>query len=350
MALLYELADYSLQSLIKVPSERACTSQLRKWGIPGDKESKKEPVMKTSIVTQDHKRGIQPTLYEARLNFNINDNKLKVIEMKEKLSKIDKNIGYSHVIPSNMKFSDEFTKFGTQFIGSPLSYQLLPLEENFKFITNINKVDKYSVITEEITMLDYDKVPLGVVNYNCEWEPLSSKEKQYMEKLFITMEGSFELEKATRRQRDCELWFEERKNRITSSNAHKIFIRKRNFETLVTSLYNKKNDFNNLPKMIQTALQHGIKNEIVAKEKYTKIMNFKLMRNILIEDVGLVIQPNIPWLGASPDGKVIDNFNVPSRGLIEVKCPYTKRDCDIFGLVENDDFYVGLDEKKKIHI
>ena len=146
MALLYELADYSLQSLIKVPSETACTSQLRKWGIPGDKESKKEPVMKTSIVTQDHKRGIQPTLCEARLNFDINDNKLKVIEMKEKLSKIDKNIEYSHVIPSNMKFSDEFTKFGTQFIGSPLCYQLLPLEENFKFITNINKVDKYSVI------------------------------------------------------------------------------------------------------------------------------------------------------------------------------------------------------------
>ena len=117
-------------------------------------------------MTQDHKREIQPTLYEARLNFNINDIKLKVIEMKEKLSKIDKNIGYSHVIPTNMKFSDKFTKFGTQFIGSPLSYQLLPLEENFKFITNINKVGKYSVITEEITMLHYYKVPLGVVNYN----------------------------------------------------------------------------------------------------------------------------------------------------------------------------------------
>ena len=170
-----------------------------------------------------------------------------------------------------------------------------------------------------------------------------------MEKVFITMEGSVELEKATRRQRDYEILFEERKNRIKSSNAHKIFIRKRNFETLVNSLYNKKNDFNYLPKMIQTSLQHGMKNEIVAKEKYTKIMNFKLTRNILIEDVGLVIQPNIPWLGASPDGKVIDNFNVSSRGLIEVKCPYTKRDCDIFVLVENDDFYVGLDEKK-IHI
>ena len=41
MALLYELGDYSLQSLIKVPFIRACTSQLRKWGIPGDKESKR---------------------------------------------------------------------------------------------------------------------------------------------------------------------------------------------------------------------------------------------------------------------------------------------------------------------
>ena len=136
MALLYELADYSLQSLIKVPSERACTSQLRKWGIPGDKESKKEPLMKTSIVTQDHKRGIQPTLYEARLNFNINDIKLKVIEMKEKLSKIDKNIGYSHVIPSNMKFSDEFTNL-PNLVHSLLDLHCLISYYHLKKISNL---------------------------------------------------------------------------------------------------------------------------------------------------------------------------------------------------------------------
>ena len=42
MALLYELAEYSLNSLEKVPpKEKACTNQLRKWGVPDDKETVK---------------------------------------------------------------------------------------------------------------------------------------------------------------------------------------------------------------------------------------------------------------------------------------------------------------------
>ena len=41
MALLLELADYSLNSFKVVPSEIACTSTLRKWGVPGDKQKKK---------------------------------------------------------------------------------------------------------------------------------------------------------------------------------------------------------------------------------------------------------------------------------------------------------------------
>ena len=40
MAALFELADYSLNSLKVVPTERACTSQLRKWGIPSSKGQK----------------------------------------------------------------------------------------------------------------------------------------------------------------------------------------------------------------------------------------------------------------------------------------------------------------------
>ena len=60
----------------------------------------------------------------------------------------------------------------------------------------------------------------------------------------------------------------------------------------------------NLPKSVQSAFKHGIKHEIIAKEKYAKAMNFKLLRNIVAEDTGLLIQPNNP-----------------SQGLLEIKCP-----------------------------
>ena len=38
MALLLELADYSLRGLKKIPEEKACTNVARQWGIPGNKD------------------------------------------------------------------------------------------------------------------------------------------------------------------------------------------------------------------------------------------------------------------------------------------------------------------------
>ena len=35
MALLYKIAEYSLNQLTEIPQENACTSVLRKWGVPG---------------------------------------------------------------------------------------------------------------------------------------------------------------------------------------------------------------------------------------------------------------------------------------------------------------------------
>ena len=96
-----------------------------------------------------------------------------------------------------------------------------------------------------------------------------------------------------------------------------------------------------LPKTVQSA-----SNEIIAKEKYVKAMNFKLLRNIVAEDNGLLIQPSLPWLGASPGGKVLDQHEVLSQGLLEIKIEYTKRDCDIHELVQTDDFCIGLDENE----
>ena len=55
MALLLELADYSLRGLKKVPEEKACTSVARQWGIPGNKDLPKAPVMSTTIKKQAEK-------------------------------------------------------------------------------------------------------------------------------------------------------------------------------------------------------------------------------------------------------------------------------------------------------
>ena len=120
----------------------------------------------------------------------------------------------------------------------------------------------------------------------------------------------------TRKQRENKLWLQYREKRITSSVAHKIFIRQKVFETLVTSLHAPNG---NLTKSVQSAFKHGIKKEIIAKEKYVKAINFKFFRNIVVEGTGRLIQPNLPWLSASPDEKVLDQHEVPSQELLEIK-------------------------------
>jgi len=62
MALLFEIADYSLRQLPIVPDEVACTSQSRKWGLPpinSTNTTKKEAVMDKKIKKKkDSKRVI----------------------------------------------------------------------------------------------------------------------------------------------------------------------------------------------------------------------------------------------------------------------------------------------------
>ena len=109
--------------------------------------------MRTATIWQTSKKGNQPTIYEARANFNTDENKVSIIEMRNKLLSPDKNIGFSHVIPNTMNFTNEVTKFGIQFIGSPLSYQLLPLEENLKIITNLSTVNSVASVNQTFSDL-----------------------------------------------------------------------------------------------------------------------------------------------------------------------------------------------------
>ena len=217
------------------------------------------------------------------------------------------------MIPDTMNINNEVTKFEIQFIGSPLSYQLFLLEENFKIITNFSKVNHVAFVNQTFSGL-----PLSSLDYEDRWD-LSQEEKRFLDMLNISMEKSIEDEKLTCKQRENKLWFQYREKRITSV-AHKIIIRQKNFDVLVTSL-NTPND--KLRKSVQSAFKHGMKNEIIAKENYVKAMNFKLFRNIVAEDTNLLMGPNLPWLGASPDGKALDQHEVPSQGLLEIKWPYS---------------------------
>ena len=61
MAILFELADYSLNQVNCVPEEISCTSKNRQWGIPSEAQTFRDPIIKSRI-----KKGVSSTLYDPR--------------------------------------------------------------------------------------------------------------------------------------------------------------------------------------------------------------------------------------------------------------------------------------------
>ncbi len=98
MALLFQLADYSLNQLETVPEEIACTSKSRQWGIPGQSAVTKEPVMARTVKKLGEKRGVSCTLYDPRINESGSGMKIRTLEFQGKLQVKDERIGFAHCI------------------------------------------------------------------------------------------------------------------------------------------------------------------------------------------------------------------------------------------------------------
>ena len=71
IALLLEVADYSLRRLRKVPEEKACASVAKHWGIPSNKDLPKAPLISTTIKKQAEKQGISSTLWFEQRKYKL---------------------------------------------------------------------------------------------------------------------------------------------------------------------------------------------------------------------------------------------------------------------------------------
>ena len=131
---------------------------------------------------------------------------------------------------------------------------------------------------------------------------------------------------------------------MTSTSAHKIFIRKKNFDTLYKQI---DKPFNEQIESVKQALDHGIRNEALAIEKYQFIMNYKLNRPVKIGKARIIIQSQLFWLGPSPDGVIFDKIN-QEMGLLEINV-LTTRDISLLKvLLLTKHFILLLTKKKKL--
>ena len=345
MALLLEIAEYSLYELKETPEEKACTSKARRWGVPSEKNFPKESVIKTSIHKTGSSRGIQSTLYDPRIKNAGPAEEVKVNRLSKKLLEINPGMGFAHIIQPFKTLETVVTCYGNQILGSPLSYQLSVVDHNFEVMTNLEAGGSKSTTDYgNAEMPDSIRLPKNLLRTEesiKNWKT-DKNQKEFLSSLEISLAEAHDIEMATVSQSECDEWHERRKKILTASIAHSIFNRKRNFETLSRKLIEGKKITATVTKM----LQHGKRFETVAREKYFDILKLNLSRNVKIRETGLVINPAAFWLGASPDGLIVDANAESNYGLIEIKCPESKKNCTPTEALLDSNFYVHLVDGK----
>lgn len=117
------------------------------------------------------------------------------------------------------------------------------------------------------------------------------------------------LEKATREQSKCELWLTSREPLLTASQFGNVVNRKSNFkdDQIVAFFTAGRGSF------ATAAMKFGMDHENQACKKYED-----LHPNCILFLVGLVVNPGLPFMGASPDRVVYDS-ELMEFGLVEVK-------------------------------
>lgn len=151
--------------------------------------------------------------------------------------------------------------------------------------------------------------------------------------MHIDRTHALESKEQTRSQSANKLWHEIRRHRITSTMFKDICVRKADHEKLAVRLLKSKN--------IQTAaMKYGLENKPVAAKMYSELTG----NNVYL--CGFVINPSIPYLGASPDRKVFDPNSTPQYRLLEIKCPAKDyfQECPYLKLTNN-----GTHKLKRTH-
>ncbi|MCH9715574.1 MAG: YqaJ viral recombinase family protein, partial [Gammaproteobacteria bacterium] len=164
--------------------------------------------------------------------------------------------------------------------------------------------------------------------------------QDFVARLSVTQEKAKQIEEY---EQKSDEWLDARKGRMTASNfGAAIGLNKyQSRQALVKNMLWRKFKGNK-------ATEWGCVNESVAFETYRQTKQEEVDNNLerldndlsitdeekdmMIVDVqlsetGLVINPDRPWMGNSPDGLIDLTYasGRKERGLLEIKCPYSKR-------------------------
>ena len=163
------------------------------------------------------------------------------------------------------------TKYGEFMVGSTLSHQLTPLQPDIIVLSNISESRGYNYSEYSFVRLPLVFLTAGHASVPTDWD-VDKEQSDFLKKMQISETDLHNIERDTVQQSRCSLWHKIRKQRITASIAHRVFVRKRNFESLADHLLKDSNE-NELSERTRYNFRHGRTYEPIARKQYSVIIN-----------------------------------------------------------------------------
>ncbi len=200
---------------------------------------------------------------------------------------------FSYLLSDQEQTMTVDTPLGTVPLGSCLSYQLL--DHGRPKVKLFFSGDR-STIQQPHECKGFPDLPIAMQR-NVSFIDIDDSLR---DKLQISLCEAISLEKRTVQQSQCVEWREQRKLRLTASNFGKVNKRvKEPTESFFKAVFCCRN----LGSI--RSVSHGQANEKTARNVYAKECA-KQIKNFRVFESGLLVNPDMPHLGATPDGKVYE--------------------------------------------
>ena len=292
IGVLKQIIHYVMMKLKSVPSDLSCTQMQQSWHKPRPTHIEAELVMNVTFCkakqsqTDAKKNPVICSLYEARAHAMQDYNHEQQLKLNEGLVQHKPTCAFAQIFPGSITTQDlTTTSFGIVPKRSVLSYQSLEYE----------RLDRSKQPT--VKALQLPSLPLGVLeNTSCVYEISDDQQKQVLDKLRVTLEEAHALEHSTKQQSSSTKWQTSRVGRVTASHFGDVLLRRSLPTDAFTNSFFEAKDYASLPMQ----LSHGSRYETKARNIYIAETGFT------VDLCGLVVNPSLPWLDASPDDIVHD--------------------------------------------
>lgn len=293
---LFALEDFTRRGLQQHPEPLSCTSRLSVWVVPRNQSVAAKPLDQILI---------------RKIRFG-----KKNIRLQPKLIKFDP------------RPPQERTRDVERFKALADSLQNCLASSSFFLFHDLKSKCSEVSTTEEIA--EEDESLAFTDSYDIATNRFKMMIDEHVSGLTITEEEIQETERLTRGQATNKLWFEKRKTVLTASNFGKAAKTKVEPSNKIKSIL-----YSNFT---TESVQYGIESEAKAVDLFVRQMS-KDGLTLKVEEVGLLLSKDKPYLGASLD-RIVSFIDTHEKWGMEIKSPFSKAGMTVEEACKTKTFYL----------